>query len=286
MATITLEDNPYNNDVQVLRDGLSAYNVARVPQLLSQPRGDVAIIARGDNKQVIGGAIGEYDWGWLYIDTLWVDDDHRLHGLGAQLLNAIEQYAYAQGIYHSYLMTTSFQARPFYEKRGYAYIGQNENRPRGHTMYYLQKALTQGDANPSFEVQSPPNANTLQFIDAQFKEGTASIAPLDNHKMAVFLRDEDGHVRGGLFGGIFWDWFDLRLLWIDESYRERGYASRLLQIAEDECMNRGVYGIVTDTASFQALDLYLGRDFEVFATLADRPPGHETYLLQKLLIDT
>ncbi|MAU10079.1 MAG: hypothetical protein CL607_09680 [Anaerolineaceae bacterium] len=283
MPKVELDLTPSKTDIQTIRSGLVTYNLKHAPILPELPRGDVAIIARGPHKRIIGGAIGEVDWGWLYVDTLWVEASQRKRGLGWQLMLAIEQYALQQTISHCYLMTTSFQAREFYEKLGYKVIGHNDDRPRRHTMYYLEKTILPVSGLPAFEVQTPPHAHVVQQMNDVFIEETTETVPLVNQKLAVFLRDDEGNVRGGLYGNVFWDWFDLRYLWIDEAYRGQGYTRQLFDVAEAELRERQAVGIVTDTADFQAPDVYKKLGFEVFATLADRPPGHTSYLIQKYL---
>ena len=90
MPSIELDLFPTKADIQTIRSGLVTYNLKHAPILSELPRGDVAIIARGPDKHIIGGAIGEMDWGWLYVDTLWVEASQRKRGLGRQLMLAIE----------------------------------------------------------------------------------------------------------------------------------------------------------------------------------------------------
>jgi len=70
-----------------------------------------------------------------------VEDAARGQGLGRRLIGLAEDEARRRGCRHAYLDTTSFQARPFYEKLGYRLWGQLEDFPQGHTRYFLQKAL-------------------------------------------------------------------------------------------------------------------------------------------------
>lgn len=68
---------------------------------------------------MIGGAYGWIQYGWLYIDLLWVKENHRHQGLGVKLVNAIETAARNKGINRYYLTTASFQALDFYLKLNY-----------------------------------------------------------------------------------------------------------------------------------------------------------------------
>lgn len=77
----------------------------------------------------------------LYVDILWVDDDHRGMGLGSRLLCELEEDAKEKGITLIHLDTFDFQARGFYEKHGYELFGTLEDCPQGHRHYYLKKSL-------------------------------------------------------------------------------------------------------------------------------------------------
>ena len=99
------------------------------------------MIARDDDDRVIGGLRGTCYWNTLHIELLWLDECARGAGAGAAILAQAEQFARAQACENALVETTSWQARPFYEKYGYALLATLEGRPKGHASHYLSKSL-------------------------------------------------------------------------------------------------------------------------------------------------
>lgn len=87
------------------------------------------------------GLVGQLRWGWLYVNLLWLPEERRGRGLGAQLMKAAESWAVAQGCTGSYLETFEFQALPFYTGLGYHVYGTLEGFPAGSRRYSLCKTL-------------------------------------------------------------------------------------------------------------------------------------------------
>ena len=133
---IIQQDNPDADETEFVYAQLRQHNLAHTGQL---PRKSLHLFAYGPDRGVVGGLFGDIGWGWLHIDILWVDETCRHQGLGGNLLERAEAEALALGIDRGYLETTSFQARPFYEKMGYEVFAQLEDQPPGHTCYYLKK---------------------------------------------------------------------------------------------------------------------------------------------------
>jgi len=77
----------------------------------------------------------------LAINVLFVEESHRLKGLGALLLNQVEADARAMGAKLSHLDTFNHQAKDFYLKHGYDVFGILEDCPKGHKRYYMKKVL-------------------------------------------------------------------------------------------------------------------------------------------------
>jgi GNAT superfamily N-acetyltransferase len=100
-------------------------------------------------------------------------------------------------------------------------------------------------------------------------------------RMALFLRDSDGAIAGGLLGETYWSWLHVGILWVRESARSQGFGSQLLARAEEEARARGCHSAFLDTMSFQALPFYQSRGYTIFGELADHPIGHERYFLKK-----
>ena len=284
---IVIEEQSYPDDILAIRRGLGAFNVRRVPELKDYLSADLDVIKRAENHQIIGGVLGEVSWGWLYIDTLWVDEALRGGGHGRMLLMVIEQEAYRRGARGSYLFTTSFQALPFYQKYGYEIFGQVQDRPPGHTFYYLRKPKidpVRMRLTEDYAIQDPPDPNDHHFVEQQLIAHSREHVAIDYHRLNVLLRDENNQVLGGMVGGTYWQWYDMLFFWIDNSLRGQGYGKLMLETAEHEILRRGAIGIALDTADFQAHSFYRHQGFEIVGTLNNRPTGHVSYFMKKRLV--
>ena len=102
-------------------------------------------------------------------------------------------------------------------------------------------------------------------------------------RLCFVLRAADQAIVGGVIGELYWGWFHLDLLWIQEDLRGRGYGHQLLTRVEDEARQRGAKHVYLDTFSFQAPSFYQRHGYRVFGELEDFPPGHQRYFLTKQL---
>jgi GNAT superfamily N-acetyltransferase len=100
----------------------------------------------------------------------------------------------------------------------------------------------------------------------------------------IFLRDENGNIRGGIAADLWGGWLEIEFLWVDEDLREQGYATQLMQQVEDEARAFGCRHAQVGTHSFQARPFYEKLGYRVVAQLEDYPPGHSDFLLRKALV--
>jgi GNAT superfamily N-acetyltransferase len=135
---ISIEENPSDEDVLFVREGLQHFNRLHVPDDDYQP---VVLFLRDPDGTMVGGLLGETYWGWLPIGILWLQEAVRRQGFGSRLLSAAEEEAARRGCRGVHLDTMSFQALPFYQKRGYQVFGELENLPPGNRRIFLFKKL-------------------------------------------------------------------------------------------------------------------------------------------------
>jgi N-acetylglutamate synthase-like GNAT family acetyltransferase len=102
---------------------------------------DFTITAR-DGRRIIGGAIGESKFDWLFVQLLWVDESSRHGGVGSRLMAEVEVLAKRRKCAGVFLDTFSFQAPRFYAKLGYRRIGTLAGCPRGYAKYWYAKVLS------------------------------------------------------------------------------------------------------------------------------------------------
>lgn len=138
--TLTSELNPSAADVEVVKNGLLAFNVEHIG--LEPRSASLNLFLRNLSGDVIGGLLGGWRWGWLYVDKLWVQAEYRKRGAGSRLLTAAEAAAMAAGCTDAVLDTFSFQARDFYERHGYISYATLEGFPPGHRQFFFHKRLT------------------------------------------------------------------------------------------------------------------------------------------------
>ena len=139
-----LTESPSATDLDAIGAGLTEYAAPRVDSPGFSP---LAIMARRADGSLAGGVSGRINWNWLHVSLLWVTPDLRGSGLGAELLERIEDEAQRRGCSSAHLDTFSFQAKPFYENAGYAVFAVLEDYPPGHQRFFLKKRLGPPDAD-------------------------------------------------------------------------------------------------------------------------------------------
>src|SRR3712207_3195186 len=133
---LSIEQRADPDDIRLIDNIINHHNGS----VMASDYQPLTILLRNSKGQVVGGLHGKTEWGWLYVGTLAIQDPYRNSGYGTKLLATAEQEARARGCHDVYLDTFSFQARPFYEKRGYELFGVLENFTH-HTKYFLRKKL-------------------------------------------------------------------------------------------------------------------------------------------------
>ena len=130
--------NPTKTETDFIRDSLAKFNDERVGADGHTP---LNIVEYDEDGNIIGGILGGTYWGWMYVDILWVREDHRKKGIGSRLLAEAEKEAVRRGCHHVHLDTMSWQAPDFYKKYGYTVIGILPDIPEGNQKFLLMKAL-------------------------------------------------------------------------------------------------------------------------------------------------
>lgn len=138
MIDFFADSNPKDEDIDIIEDGLTAYNRSHTG--FGQPEKRAIYIK--DDSAIVGGIIFVCMNPWAYVKLLWVSEALRGKGYGAKLLGAAEEQARALGSTKIMLDTFSFQAPMFYLKQGYRVISHIEGYPGdGMSRTWLTKVL-------------------------------------------------------------------------------------------------------------------------------------------------
>ncbi|QLC26151.1 GNAT family N-acetyltransferase [Parasphingopyxis algicola] len=141
---IEIDCNPSKKDAETLSQGIIQFNDERVPDL--EPvdhEKKFHVFAKDEDGEVVGGIRATCFWNTLHVELLWISEETRGKSLGRKLIESAEAYARQNGCSNVLVETTSWQARPFYERNGYQNIATLNDRPKGHASYYLTKKLTE-----------------------------------------------------------------------------------------------------------------------------------------------
>jgi len=124
---------------------------------------------------------------------------------------------------------------------------------------------------------------SAQLADALGEHAQAVVGDSGFHPVAVFARDRQESLVGGVTATVNWTWLSIKLLWVSETYRERGLGRRLMETIEALGRDRGCTHAHVDTLGFQAPDFYRRLGYEPFAKLPDYAAGHPRIYLKKQL---
>ncbi|MEQ1889572.1 MAG: GNAT family N-acetyltransferase [Alphaproteobacteria bacterium] len=143
---ICVSHQPDETLVSELRENLRSYNFAAAGEYALDP---FLITHRSEKNALMGGVFAYLRFQWLIIDLLWVHEDYRRRGLGAQLLQKAEEIALSYGVNRFRLNTASFQkGLSLYQTQGYEIFAElpSANVVDGKlvpfTDYYLKKEVS------------------------------------------------------------------------------------------------------------------------------------------------
>ena len=132
-------------------------------------------------------------------------------------------------------------------------------------------------------VSDPHASEGLRKVVADHLD-TYNVAVTGFHEYSpvnLFLRDAGDEVVGGLLGSIWGGVLYVRILWVSETLRWRGFGRRLMEMGERRAMERGCRHVFLDTFSFQAPDFYEKVGYQTYAKAEDWPVGHAHHFLRK-----
>jgi GNAT superfamily N-acetyltransferase len=134
--TIAFDEDP--ETFAALLAGMKAFN-NRVADIRPAQKFNVA--ARDAEGRIVGGIAATLSSDSLYLEIVWNDDSIRGQGHGRRMMEMIEAEGLRRGARHVWFYTMSFQARPFYEKLGYACFAEMPYMGETHRRYFMWKKL-------------------------------------------------------------------------------------------------------------------------------------------------
>ncbi|MBU2928575.1 GNAT family N-acetyltransferase [Winogradskyella psychrotolerans] len=129
-------------------------------------------------------------------------------------------------------------------------------------------------------------ADIKTIVDGLNTYNLDKVAALSNiwTPLEYSLKNEDDAVVGGVLAGLnYWNGLEIKILWIEEDYRNQGLGRKLLNHLENEATRRGASIAMVDTFDFQAEGFYIKNNYDVIGEIKNFPKGHRRIYFTKIL---
>ena len=264
-----------------------------VPHEVDADEEEFILKVENENGEIVGGCIAEafeYNWSRMFLDTLWVDERYRHHGIGSMIIHEIERIASEKGCRVVTLGTASYMARPFYEKHGYT-VFTTLKKANGYISYSLVKYLDRdtpeyvpsNNSGARFKL-SIGNENDAEVIENGIETySEAYEQECENVSFYKKLTDKDGRFVAGVIADVgkgacgFVD-----ALFVEEPLRRQGLGTYLLKEVEKLAKENGASMVLTSAGDWN-VDFFKKNGFLLRGELKDVPKGHDCYELYKMI---
>ena len=262
-----------------------------VPREVDADEEEFVLKVENENGEIVGGCIAqayEYRWSRMFLDTLWVDERYRHHGIGSMIIREVERIAREKGCRVVTLGTASYMARPFYEKHGYT-VFTTLKKANGYISYSLVKYLDRetseyvpsDNSGARFRVSlgSRDDADVIENGIRTYSEAyEPEYESVDFYKKLV---DKDGRFIAGVMADVdkggngFVD-----ALFVEEPLRRQGLGTYFMQEVEKLAKENGASMILTNAGDWN-VDFFKKNGYLLRGELRDVPKGHSCYELYK-----
>ena len=262
-----------------------------VPREVDADEEEFVLKVENEAGEIVGGCIAqayEYRWSRMFLDTLWVDERYRHHGLGSMLLREVERIAREKGCRVVTLGTASYMARPFYEKHGYT-VFTTLKHANGYLSYSLVKYLDRDTPEyvPSDNSGARFRVSLGSRDDADVIENgirTYSEAYEPEYESVDFCKklvDRDGNFAAGVIAEVNKGAYGfVEAVFVEEAVRRQSLGTALLKAAEDFTRENGAHIVLTNAGDWN-VDFFKKNGYLLRGELKDVPKGHDCYELYK-----
>lgn len=112
----------------------------------------------------------------------------------------------------------------------------------------------------NLHISRETNKTDKQYINEELYKFNLKYFPEDlrgrYEEINLYLKDDNGNVRGGILAEVCWNWLEIHIFMIDEDIRKSGFGTKLLVEMEKIAREKECDFIKLDTLSFQALGFY------------------------------
>ncbi len=264
-----------------------------VPHEVDADEEEFVLKVENENGEIAGGCIAqayEYRWSRMYLDTLWVDERYRYHGLGSMIIREVERIAKEKGCRVVTLGTASYMARPFYEKHGYT-VFTTLKKTNGYISYSLVKYLEKetpeyvptDNSGARFKV-SLGNDDDADIIEKGIQAYSEAYEPkYVNVGFYKKLTDKDGRFIAGVIANAYKGEYGFaEALFVEEPLRRQGLGTYLLKEAEAFAKENGAPMMLTNAGDWNVV-FFRKNGYELRGELRDVPKGHDCYELFKTI---
>ena len=264
-----------------------------VPHEVVADEEEFVLKVENENGETIGGCIAEayeYHWSRMFLDTLWVDERYRHHGIGSMIIREVESIAREKGCRVVTLGTASYMARPFYEKHGFT-VFTTLKKPNGYISYSLVKYLDKetpeyvptNNSGTRFKV-SLGDEDDEEVIKNGIRVYSEEYEP--KYEEVGFnkkLVDKDGSFVAGIIADVEKDVNGfVEAIIVEESLRHQGLGRYLLKLTEEFAKENGASMVLTNAGDWND-DFFKKNGYLLRGELKDVPKGHDCYELYKMI---
>ena len=130
------------------------------------------------------------------------------------------------------------------------------------------------------ESPSPEDINVI--AQGMRRDALVHVGHDESQPLAAFAR-ENGKVVGGAVARIIRGRMFVDLLWVEETWRNRGVGSKVLEAMERLARQRDCRDISLETLSVDAARLYVASGYRLVAEVPDYLPGFAKHIFLKSL---
>lgn len=264
-----------------------------VPHEVDADEEEFILKVENENGEIIGGCIAEaYEYRWLrtFLDTLWVDECYRHHGIGSMIIREVERIAREKGCRVVTLGTASFMARPFYEKHGYT-VFTTLKKANGYISYSLVKYLDRDtpeyvptdNSGARFRISFGSEDDAKVIVNGIHAYSEAYELACENVDFYGKLVDRDGRFVAGVIADTDKGALGcVNAVFVEEPLRRQGLGTALLREAEAFAKENGASMILTNAGDWN-VGFFQKNGYQLRGELKDVPKGHDCFELYKML---